>query len=72
MCTGQLSVGGLTVVDFHCEPEQKYVLSLVKKFINDHAVSLPRPPYRDPESKVICLCYPTIILCVLTTWQLLL
>ena len=43
MCTGQLSVGGLTNVDFHSETEQKYVLSLVKKFIDDHAVSLPRP-----------------------------
>jgi len=45
MRTGQLSVGGLTNIDFHSEPKQNYGVSLVKK-INNRAISLPMLPYR--------------------------
>jgi len=53
MHTGQLSVGGLTNIDFHSEPEQNYVLNLLKNFMLFLFQGLRT---EEPENKVICLC----------------
>jgi len=59
MCTGQLSVGGLTNIDFHSEPKQNYVLSLVKNLLTIVPFLSQGLCTEEPENKVTCLCYPT-------------